>query len=345
MKAIVYHSAGDLRFEILPKPHNNPQELLVKIDACAVCGTDLKSYRHGNPRIKPPSVIGHEFTGLIESVGTNVQGFDVGDRIVMATSVSCGNCYYCQQGWNNLCLNIAPMGFHYPGGMAEYTIIPELAIKNGHVIKVPASVEANHASLAEPLSCAINAAENCELRKGDVVVVLGAGPMGLMNVCVARNLGASKIILSEISDQRLQQAGNFDIDILVNPQKDDLEQIVKTQTNNLGADIVIVTAPAIPPQEMAVNLVRKRGTVCLFSSLPVGNEKISLNSRIVHYGELRLVGTSDSAPKHVQKAVDLIYNGEVPAHKLISHILKLDEFKKAFGFMESGEALRVVLKP
>jgi L-iditol 2-dehydrogenase len=345
MKAIVYHNAGDLRIEDLPIPDNNSQEMLVKIDACAVCGTDLKSYKHGNPRIKPPSVIGHEFTGLIDKIGVKVRGFSVGERIVMATSVSCGKCYYCRQGWNNLCLKIAPMGFHYPGGMAEYTVIPSLALENGHVIKVPTSVDANHASLAEPLSCAINAVDNCDLQKGNTVVVLGAGPMGLMNVCVARNLGASKIILSEVSDKRLQQASNFNIDVLVNPQKENLEQIVKTHTNNLGADIVIVTAPAIPPQEMAINLVRKRGTVCLFSSLPVGNEKISLNSRIVHYGEIRLVGTSDSAPRHVQQAVDLIHNGKIPAQKLVSHILKLGEFEKAFKFMESGEALRVVLKP
>ena len=149
MKAIVYHNTGDLRIEDLPIPDNNPQEMLVKIDACAVCGTDLKSYKHGNPRINPPSVIGHEFTGLIEKVGVEVRGFSVGERIVMATSVSCGKCYYCNQGWNNLCLNIAPMGFHYPGGMAEYTIIPGLALENGHVIKVKRKYNDNFCNVFE----------------------------------------------------------------------------------------------------------------------------------------------------------------------------------------------------
>lgn len=345
MKAVVYYAPKDMRVETIPVPACSADEIRVKVDACAVCGTDLKSYLVGNPRIKAPLVSGHEFTGVVETVGAQVSGFAVGDRIVMATSVSCGACYYCQQGWPNLCAHVAPMGFSYPGGMAEYVTIPALALKNGHVIKVPAHVKAEHAALAEPVSCTVNAMENCNLQRGMSVVVIGAGPMGILNACVARGMGASKVLLAEVNDVRLKQAEAFGLDRLVNPAKEDLTQIVLAETNGIGADVVIVAAPAAQPQEQALGMARKRGTVCLFASLPVGKNMLAMDSRKIHYGELRVVGTSDSTPKQVERAVALLANNEIPAEKIATHRLPLDGILKSFELMQSGEALRVVLIP
>lgn len=346
MKAVVYYGPGDIRVEQTAKPVCGMDEVLVKVDACAVCGTDLKSYKHGNPRIKPPLPMGHEFTGLVEEIGADAAGgLTMGDRVAMATSVSCGECAYCKRGWNNLCADVAPMGFSYAGGMAEYVVIPARALKNGHAVKVPAGVKPEHAALSEPLSCAVNSLKNCNIQKGDVVVVLGAGPMGLMNACVAKGMGASKVILSEINPERLAQADGFGCDILINPTKTDLKQAVMDATNGLGADIAIVAAPAAPPQEQALELVRKRGTVCLFASLPLGNNMLNIDSRLIHYNEIRLVGTSDSTPAHVQTAIDLIATKAIPAEKIASHIMGLDDIFKAYDLMVSGEALRVVLKP
>jgi L-iditol 2-dehydrogenase len=346
MKAVVYHAPGDIRIEQVPAPVCGEDELLVQVDACAVCGTDLKSQKHGNPRIKAPLTMGHEFTGLVSQVGASAVGeFVVGDRIVMATSVSCGECAYCRRGWPNLCANLAPMGFTYPGGMAECVIIPARALIRGHVVKTPVDMPAEHAALSEPVSCAVNSLENCGIEAGDTVLVMGAGPMGLMNVSVARSFGAGKIILSELNDDRLSQARDFDCDVLVNPARQDLDECVRAETNGLGVDAAIVTAPAAEPQEQAVRLVRKRGTVCLFASLPVGKNMLNVDSRAIHYGELRVVGTSDSAPRHVQKAIELLATGAVPAEKLATHVLPLDEIHQAFALMERGESLRVVLKP
>jgi L-iditol 2-dehydrogenase len=345
MKAIVYYGVEDIRVEQIPIPECRDDELRAKIDACAVCGTDLKAYKSGNPRIKAPIVMGHEFTGIIDTIGKNVKGFKIGDRIVMATSVSCGECYYCKNGNNNLCKDVKPMGFSYNGGMAEYIIIPKDAIKNNHVIKVPAGIKAEHAALCEPLSCAVNSIENCNIKKGDTVVVSGAGPMGILNLCVAREFGAAKTILSEVSEPRLLQAKQFGVDILVNPVKEDLVKTVLSATDGIGADVVIVAAPAAAPQEAALDIVRKRGTVCLFASLPAGKSMLNIDSRKIHYGELRIVGSSDSTPKQVMKAVELLQSKSFPADKLASHILKFEDIKKAFELMVSGEALRVVLKP
>jgi L-iditol 2-dehydrogenase len=345
MKAIVYYGPGDIRVEELPVPPCGDDELLVQVDACAVCGTDLKSHRHGNPRIRAPLLMGHEFTGRVEEAGRTVDGFATGDRIVMATSISCGSCYYCRRGWTNLCVDLAPMGFSYPGGMAERVVIPARGIQGGHVVRAPPDLKAEHAALAEPLSCAINGLENCGVREGDVVVVLGAGPMGLMNVCVARSLKARTIILSEVSSRRRAMAEPFGCDLVVDPAEQDLAECVREATDGLGADAVIVAAPAPQPQQMALDLVRKRGTVCLFASLPVEQKTISLDSRSIHYGELRLVGTSDSTPQHVRKAIELLGSGRIPAEALVSHVLPLGEIFQAFDLMIRGEALRVVLRP
>lgn len=345
MQAVRYYAPGDIRVEDIPVPQASSGELRVRVDACAVCGTDWKSYKHGNPRIKAPLTIGHEFTGLIDTVGEGVTGFAVGQRVVMATSISCGQCRYCRSGWRNLCVDLAPMGFAYPGGMAEYVVIPQRAIANDHVVKVPQSVPAEQAALSEPLSCAVNAVGQCQLQPGDAVVVLGAGPMGLMNACVARAMGAGTIVLSEVAATRLAQAAQFGCDLLVDSSREDLAARVKQATGGLGADVVIVAAPAAQPQEIALDLVRKRGTVCLFASLPVGQSMLQLDSRKIHYGEVRVIGSSDSTGDHVREAVAMMASGAVPAARLATHTLPLDGILQAFDLMASGEALRVVLKP
>jgi L-iditol 2-dehydrogenase len=345
MKAAVYHGKGDVRVEQISVPECGPGELRVKIDACAVCGSDLKTFNYGNPRMKPPITMGHEFTGLVESVGKEAKGFALGDRVVMATSISCGECYYCRQGWNNLCATLNPMGFSYPGGMAEYVIIPSLALKNGHVIKVPEGIRPEHAALAEPVSCAVNAVEICGIRAGETVVVLGAGPLGVMNLFVAREYGASKLILAQREGKRLEQARGFDCDRLVNTTKENLLEVVRAETGGVGADCVIVAAPEAGVQEQALDLVRKRGRLCLFASLPVGKSLLSVDSRKIHYGELSVIGASDSTPRHVQKAVSLLARQNFPKEKLANPILGLAQVQEAFRVMEAREGMRVVLTP
>ena len=345
MQAVVFHAPGDVRLEILPIPACGDDEIRVRVDACAVCGTDLKSFLNGNPRIRAPLTMGHEFTGLIETVGAAVQGFSLGERVVMATSISCGECYYCRRGWPNLCLNLAPMGFSYAGGMAEYVTIPGRALRNGHVIKIPSDIPAVCAALAEPTSCAVNAVENCGIGSGDVVVVIGGGPLGILNACVAKQFGAATVILSGRNAARLKLAEAFGIDVLVNPQQADLRAVVLAETGGIGADAVIVAAPAAEPQEQAIGLVRKRGVVCLFASLPAGKSTLTLDSRPIHYGELKIVGASDSGPRQVATAIALIGSGRFPAEKLVTHQFDLGGIHRAFDLMRRGEALRVVLRP
>lgn len=345
MNAVVYHGKGDVRFEQIPVPACRDGEMRVKIEACAVCGSDQKTFLNGNPRMKPPITMGHEFTGVVDTVGKFVKGFAIGDRIVMATSISCGQCAYCGKGWSNLCVKLDPMGFSYPGGMAEYLIIPEIAISNGHVVKVPAGIAPEHACLAEPVSCAVNAVENCRVEAGDTVVVLGAGPLGIMNLFVAREYGAAKLILAQREGKRLELARQFACDLLVNTTRENLADIVRGETGGIGADVVIVAAPEAGVQEQALDLVRKKGRVCLFASLPVGKNMLSLDSRKIHYGELEVVGASDSSARQVAKAVSLLARKDFPKEKLANPILKLSEIQTAFAVMAARDGMRVVLKP
>jgi L-iditol 2-dehydrogenase len=293
--------------------------------------------------MRPPIVMGHEFSGIV--VEARAAGHEPGERVVMATSVSCGECAYCARGWKNLCVDLRCMGFGYDGGMAEYVLIPARAVDNGHVIQVPRSLNANAACLAEPVSCAVNSCENSGVKPGDTVLVMGAGPMGILNALVARHYGATQVVLSEINPERLEQAAAFGFDRLVNPAQEDLAAVIAGLTDGYGADVVVVAAPAAAPQEQALALVRKHGTVCLFASLPHDRRMISLDSRLLHYGELRVVGTSDSTPEHVRMAVSILGDPGFPADRLVTHELPLDGFHRSIDLMQAGVALRVVLKP
>ena len=345
MRAVVYHGKRDVRFEEVLLPPCGPGELRVKVDACAVCGSDFKTFNSGNPRMKPPMVMGHEFTGTLETIGKGVAGFAVGDRVVMATSISCGECFYCRKGWSNLCVKLDPMGFSYPGGMAEYVTVPAVAIRNGHVIKVPAGIPPEHAALAEPTSCAVNCAQNCGIAGGETVVVVGAGPLGILNLYVARANGAAKLILAQRAGKRFEQAAAFPSDRLVNTTTEDLVAVVRSETGGVGADVVIVAAPDAAAQEQALDLVRKRGSVCLFASLPVGASTLSLDSRKIHYNELSVCGASDSTPAHVARAVTLLARPDFPGKRIANPLLPLAEIQKAFALMEARDGMRVVLKP
>ena len=345
MEAVVFYLPDEVWVEDINQPQCGTDELLVKVEACAICGSDMKTIVSGNPRMIPPRVMGHEFVGTIVETGQSTSGFQIGERIVMATSISCGSCLYCRKGWPNLCRELAPMGFAYDGGMAEYVLIPSLAIKNGHVVKVTGKLPAKIATLAEPVSCAVNAVENCRISEGDIVVIVGAGPMGIINGCVAKAYGASRVIIAEINPDRLKQCEAFGFDRLVNPTEENLLHIVKKETDGYGADVAIIAAPAVSPQQDALNLVRKRGTVMLFASLPAGKSNINIDSRLVHYREINVTGCSDSTSAHVIKALELLSSNIFPAEKLVTHSLPLSEFDKGLELMKKGESLRVVLIP
>lgn len=343
MKAIRFYKQGDIRLDVVDKPQVERGGLLVKVEACAICGTDLKMYLKGNPRVKPPQIIGHEFVGEIVEAGKDVEGYAIGERVTMATSISCGHCDVCRSGYTNRCESLSPISYDYPGAFAEYIAIPTAGVTSGNVVKVPISVS-EIAALAEPVSCAINAQILAGVKMGDTVVVAGCGPLGAIHTQVAKTNGATRIIVTEFLQSRLEQAKELDVDDIIDVSKTDAVEQVMKLTDSIGADVVIVTAPAVSAQEQALSMARKGGMINLFASLPKDNSELKIDSRLIHYRELFISGASDSSPYHVELAVRLLDKGLI-SEKIITHRLPIDEFIDGIMLMKEGKSLKVLIKP
>ena len=345
MQAVVYYNPGDIRVEERPEPAPAADNLIVRVRACAICGTDLKLATIGNPRCHPPRIIGHEMVGHIVYSGTEVQGFMVGERITLATTVACGNCPYCASGLGNMCPNAKPISYDFDGAFAPFIAIPPMALAGGNVISVPETVPDDAATLSEPLSCAINAQELAGVRAGDRVLIVGGGPLGALHAEVAKALGAADVMVVQRSEPRLSLLRQLRDVHVIDGAAEDVAAIVKERTEGLGADVVIVCAPSREAQEQAIGQARKGGAISLFASLPKGASDITLDSRIIHYGELRVVGASDSRPEHVTKAVQMLAAGKIDWERLITHRLPLAEIHAGLRLMQEKQSLKVVIYP
>jgi len=343
MKAVRYYGKEDLRVEDITQPRPEKGGLLVKVEACAICGTDLKAYFSGNPRIKPPQTIGHEFVGEIVELGNGTKGFALGERVTMATSISCGKCGVCRAGYTNRCEDLKPVSYDYPGAFAEYIAVPAAGIDGGNVIKVPTSL-GEMAALAEPVSCAINAQILAGVKLGDTVVVVGCGPLGAIHTQVAKANGATRIIVTERSAKRLKLAEKLGVhEIIDASKKDPVEEVLKL-TGGIGADVVMVTAPVAAAQVQALGMARKGGMINLFASLPKGASELSIDSRLIHYRELVISGASDSAPYHVELAVKLLDEGLI-CREIITHRLPIEKFMDGLMLMKNEDGLKILIKP
>jgi len=345
MKAAVYYGPGDVRVEERPDPVATDDNLIAKVEACAICGTDLKISTAGNPRCHPPRIIGHEMVGTIEHVGKEVEGFAVGERITLATTVACGACPICEKGLQNMCPNAKPISYDFDGAFAEKIAIPPQALAGGNAIKVPDGVPNEAAALSEPISCALNAQELAGVSDGDTVLVVGGGPLGALHAEIAKALGAAKVMIVEMTEPRLSMLQKIENLRVIDGANEDVAAIVKEETDGLGVDRVIVCAPARAPMEQSIQYVRKGGTVSLFASLPSGASDITFDSRLLHYSELRVVGASDSRPEHVQHAVDLMKAGRLALDNVVTHTVPLADFAEGIELMKNRTSLKVLVLP
>lgn len=345
MQAVVYYAPGDIRVEDRPDPVQTKDNLIVEVHCCAICGTDLKLATIGNPRCHPPRIIGHEMVGHISHVGAHVRGFAIGERVTLATTVACGACPYCALGLGNMCPNARPISYDYDGAFAERLAIPPAALAGGNVIVVPQSVPDAAAALSEPLSCAINAQELVGLKAGDRVVIIGGGPLGALHAELAKARGAQEVMIVQRSEPRLSLLRRLCDVVVIDGAREDVVSAVRARTAGLGADVVLVCAPTREAHEASIQLARKGGAISLFASLPKGASDITLDSRVVHYGELRVVGSSDSRPEHVQKAVDLLREGKIDTEAIITHRLPLNEIHTGLQLMKEKRSLKVLSYP
>ncbi|NLT96844.1 MAG: alcohol dehydrogenase catalytic domain-containing protein [Christensenellaceae bacterium] len=345
MKAAYYYGIGDMRLEETPVPDIAEDELLLRVRAAAVCGTDLRILKAGHFKIPEGSrrVLGHETAGEVVKVGSSVTGFDVGDRGAALPNVGCGHCRWCLKGLNQLCPDYEALGISYDGGFQEYMRVPGRAIQRGNIIKIPASLSYVEAALLEPFSCAYNASESLRTAPGDTVLIVGTGPIGACHVMISRVAGASRIIVAGRTDARLELSLHFGADFTVNTSRTDLGQAVMELTDGVGAD-VIITACSVPEvQAQALELAARGGRVNFFGGLPRGQEIVPLNTNLIHYKELQVGATTGSSVLDFHQSMRIVASGKLRLADLATGLFRLDQIHQAFDYAAGRQGMKAVV--
>ena len=348
MKAAVYYGIQDIRVEDVPTPICGKDEVKVKVNYCAICGTDVRIYLSGHKKVIPPTIIGHEITGVIDEVGSEVQypeKLEKGDKVALVTSIGCGHCKMCGKGFYNLCPDTKAIGYFYPGGYAEYVIVPAQAVKQQTIIKLPEDISLKEGALIEALSCAINAQNYLNISSGDIVVIYGGGPIGFMHAVIAQADGAEKVIMVDPSYERIEHFGkNFDNIIFLDPKKTNIKDYVMQLTKGYGADVVITACPAKQAQIEGIEMLGSKGRISLFGGLPKDNSFITIDANLIHYKELSVFGAFASNKKDYIKAAKLIAEKKIDASKFISCTVPLEKISEGIEMVRKGEALKCIVE-
>lgn len=347
MKAAVFEGLERLTVQEVPDPPlPGEEELLLKVHACAVCGSDIRIYHHGNPRVTPPQIIGHEVAGEVVAVGSKVTQFRVGDRLATGADVPCGACEWCRQGLGNNCAINYAIGYQFPGGFAQYMPLNAMTLRYGAVHRIPDGLSYDVATLAEPLGCCINGLELCRMQLGDTVVVIGAGPAGCMMMRLARSYGATRVIAVQRSRARLDIAKRLGgADVVLCTQDTDAVRGVWEATDGRGADIVITANASVETHQQALQMVRNRGRINFFGGLPKGAPPIALESNLVHYKELLITGSHGSVPRQHRLALELLAGGVIAGQEYITHTYPLEEIHAALEAAETHRGMKVIVHP
>ena len=347
MLAAKFYAPGDIRLEDVPEPRVSAGEVKIRVRNCSTCGTDVKISRSGHPNMTPPQVMGHEIAGEIVEVGDGAGGeWAVGDRVQVIAAIPDGTCPDCLAGHQTICPNQLSMGYQFPGGFAEYMIVPNEVLRVGGLNRIPDGLSFAEASLTEPLACVLNGQELARVGEGDVVVVVGSGPIGCLHVRLARSRGASRVILIDINAARLAEAAAIvKPDLTIVSSETDPVDAVMAATDGRGADVVITAAASGTAQEQGLRMLARRGRLSLFGGLAKDAPNITVDANLVHYRELTIVGVNGSSPEHNRQALRLIASGAVPVADLITHSFPLDRLLDAIDIVARGEAIKVTIEP
>lgn len=327
--------------------------LIVKVNACSICGTDLKIINNVDQKMEGrearkmilPRITGHELSGTIIGVGKEVQGFTVGENVVIAASIPCMQCPMCQRGFFEMCDQLLVVGYDYDGGFAEQIVVDRQILDSQCVLKIGEVDNLDSFSLSEPLSCAINCYDLTPIRKGATVVVLGAGPLGCFMVELAKIGEAANTIITDISPEQTRLAEVCNPDWAINDSGESLIQKILEITKGYGADLVITACPSPKAQQDAIFLAAKRGSVNFFGGLSRDRSIVNIDTNLIHYRELTVRGTHGSQPEQVERAISLIKSGCIDMEKYITHRFPLREINQAFERALSGNRLKILIKP
>ena len=345
MRAAIFRGPGKLAIEEIERPKPGPGEVSVNVHAAATCGTDLKSYRRGHPKLFPvlPARFGHEFAGVVEAVGTGVEGFEVGQRVVAANTAPCGRCWACTKQRPSLCENLEFLN----GAFAEQVVIPA-AIVARNTFHLPDSVSFASAAPLEPLATVVHGMAETGMQLGDTIVVNGCGPIGLMFIKLSRLRGAN-VIATDRSAVRLQQAKEAGagqvLDLTDLATTADRSAAVRDLTDGKrGVDVAIEAVGLPEVWEQTVECLRPGGTAVLFGG-PKAGSRFSVDAVAMHYSEYTLKGVFHHTPEYTKVALDLLSSGDLDGETLISETRPLEALVESLEDMAQGKGAKYLLDP
>lgn len=343
MKAAIFEGVENIVARQVPIPDCKEDGILLKVEACGICGGDIRNYHNGLRAGMQHQIIGHEIVGIIDEVGKKVARFKVGDRIAVASDVSCGDCFYCRRGLVNLCVDHKMIGTHWAGGFAQYIHLSGKILDHGVIELIPDKLSFDEAVLAEPATSVIACQERVNISVGSTVVIFGDGPIGCLHCEVAKARGASLVIM--IGRRKLELAKQFNgINLINSNELEPVKEVLKL-TEGIGVDVCICANPNTATQQQGLEMVRKRGTVVLFGGVPERSSMTILNSNIIHYNEITVLGSFSAQSTGLYKALKMLSEGKINANKYISGTVTLDNVPEGIALAEQGKALKIIIKP
>ena len=334
MKAAVLHSPKSLKVQDVPIPSPASEDVLIKVHACGVCGTDHSLFEGSFPAIYPV-IIGHEFSGEVYAAGDAVTMFKVGDRVTVDPNRVCRRCEYCRMGKEHLCENLNSMGVHIPGANAEYCVAPET-----NVYKLPDSLGYEEAAFCEPLACAIHGVELAKIKQGDTVLVLGGGGIGNLIAQLSSLAGAAHVIVSEPIPYRREKALENGASVVIDPLSQDVNSELR-KIRRIGADVVFEAAGNLKLQSQSIYFARRGGCIVWFGCSPADG-KVEVNSYYVNDAELRILGSFNN-PFSTQRAIELLATKKIRVENLISHRIPLIDYLKVPSLFGGPNTLKLMV--
>jgi len=340
--ALFYGGREDMRVESIDIPQIEDGDILLKVRACGICGSDARSYFNGiEERYKIPIIFGHELTAVVDRVGGPVQGYSTGDRVVVAPIYGCGQCEFCTSGKENLCENVVVFGCTYDGGYAEYMHIPERGVQRGALVKIDDRISDLDGTMIEPFSCCLHGLRRLHIQPGDSVLVFGSGPIGLSHMMLAKKLGAGRVAILDMVEKRLKEAVRLDADLTIDLNSSSWEKTARDFTGKNGADIVVTAAPSVAAITDSLKVIKSDGKILIFGGLPHGNV-LSFDPNVIHYREVTITGSIDATIDDFNRAVAMAPS--LGLGRFITHTFSIDEVKKGMETMRNKEGLKVVLE-